>query len=113
MSSMPSMDPSAEPTSDDKLWSMLAYVLSPLVPIIILVMEDKKNRPFIKSHAMQALVLGALNVVVGGVLSFTLIGACVPVVVWFYMIYLGVQAYQGKAVTIPVITDFVKNQGWA
>ncbi len=113
MTSMPSMDPSAEPTSDDKLWSLLAYVLSPLVPVIILLMEDKKNRPFIKSHNIQALVLGLANAIVGTVLSFTLIGACVPVIVWFYMIYLGVQAYGGKSVTIPVISDFVKNQGWA
>lgn len=29
------------------------------------------------------------------------------------MIYLGFQAYQGKIVQVPVITDFVKNQGWA
>ncbi|HRE29451.1 MAG TPA: hypothetical protein PK954_22615 [Anaerolineales bacterium] len=113
MTNMPSMDPSAEPTSDDKLWSLLAYVLSPLLPVIILLMEDKKNRPFIKSHNFQALVLGLANMIVGTLISFTVIGACVPVVVWFYMIYLGVQAYGGKTVTIPVITDFVKNQGWA
>ena len=36
-------------TSDDKLWALLTYVLSPVVPIIILLMEDKKNRPFLKS----------------------------------------------------------------
>jgi hypothetical protein len=29
------------------------------------------------------------------------------------MIYWGIQAYQGNYVTIPVITDFVKKQGWA
>jgi uncharacterized membrane protein len=99
-----------EITSDDKLWALLAYVLSPLVPIIILLLEDKKDRPFIKEHNAQALVLGILIAVLGILLSWTV---CVPMLLWFYMIYLGIQAYQGQSVTIPLITDFVKNQGWA
>jgi uncharacterized membrane protein len=97
-------------TSDDKLWALLAYVLSPLVPIIILFLEDKKNRPFIREHNMQALVLGILIAILGILLSWTV---CLPMLFWFYLIYLGIKAYQGESVTIPIITDFVKNQGWA
>ena len=48
-------------TSDDKLWVLLAYVLTPLVPIIIFLMEDKKTRPFIRAHNAQALVVGVVN----------------------------------------------------
>jgi hypothetical protein len=29
------------------------------------------------------------------------------------MVYCGIQAYGGKTVTVPVLTDFIKNQGWA
>jgi len=100
-------------TSDDKLWALLAYVLTPVVPIIILLLEDKKNRPFIKAHNMQALVLGVINVILAIVLSFTIVLACVPLILWIVFIYWGIQAYQGKYVTIPVVTDFCKNQGWA
>jgi hypothetical protein len=32
-----------EVTSDDRLMAALAYVFSPLVPIIFLLMEDKKT----------------------------------------------------------------------
>jgi uncharacterized membrane protein len=102
-----------EVTSDDKLWTLLTYVLSPLVPVIILLIEDKKNRPFIKAHNAQALVLGLINVVLGVVLGWTLILSCVPLLVWFYLVYLGIQAYGGKYVEIPVITNFCKGQGWA
>ena len=102
-----------EITSDDKLWALLAYVLSPLVPVIILLLEDKKSRPFIREHNVQALVLGLINLILGTILSFTVVLACVPFLIWIYMVYLGIQAYQGQSVTIPVITDFVKNQGWA
>jgi uncharacterized protein len=102
-----------EATSDDKLWTLLAYVLTPIVPVIILLMEDKKNRPFIKAHNAQALVLGLVNVVLSVALGWTLILSCVPLFVWFYCVYLGIQAYGGKLNEIPVITNFCKGQGWA
>ena len=104
---------SADVTSDDKLWSLLAYVLTPIVPIIILLMEDKKNRPFIKSHNAQALVVGIVNAILGIGLGWTLVLSCVPLIVWLVCIYWGIQAYNGKSVEIPVISNWVKRQGWA
>lgn len=94
-----------EISSDDKLWAALAYVFSPLIPIILMLMEDKKNRPFLRAHNAQALVLGLIAVVTSGF--------CVGILVWVYMLYLAYQAYQGQYITVPVITDFCKNQGWA
>ena len=95
----------AEITSDDKLWAALTYVFSPVVPIILMLMEDKKNRPFIKAHNAQALILGIITV-----LTSTF---CVGILVWFYQLYLAYQAYQGKTVEVPIITNFCKSQGWA
>lgn len=100
-------------TSDDKLWALLAYILSPVLPIIILLMEDKKNRPYLKAHNAQALVVGVIELILTVVIGWTVIGGCIPGLIWLVMIYWGIQAYQGKYVTIPVVTDFVKNQGWA
>jgi uncharacterized membrane protein len=105
--------PMMDVTSDDKLWTLLAYILTPIVPIIILLMEDKKNRPFIKAHNMQALIVGIVNFVLGIVLSWTLVLACVPLLIWIACIYWGIQAYGGKMVEIPIITNWVKSQGWA
>ena len=105
---------SPEITSDDKLWALLAYIFSPLIPIILMLMEDKKNRPFIKAHNAQALVLGIIEVILYVVLGWVFfIGLCLGLLLWFAMIYWGFQAYSGKYVTIPVVTDFCKNQGWA
>ena len=100
-----SNEPMMDVTSDDKLWAALAYVFSPLVPVILMIMEDKKNRPFIRAHNVQALILGILSVV-----SYWF---CVGFLILLYQLYLAYQAYQGKTVEIPVITNFVKNQGWA
>ena len=102
-----------EITSDDKLWAALAYVFSPIVPIILMLIEDKKERPFIKEHNAQALVIGILNAILAVPLSATIVLACIPLLIWLVMLYWGFQAYQGNSVEIPLITKFVKDQGWA
>jgi uncharacterized membrane protein len=106
-------DQTNEVTSNDKLWALLAYIFTPLVPIIILFLEDKKNRPFLKAHNAQALALGVISLIVGVLLGWTVVLACVPLLIFIYCIYLGIQAYNGKYVEIPVVTNFVKKQGWA
>lgn len=109
------MAQSMDVTSDDKLWALLAYVFTPLVPIIIMLMPDKKDRPFIRAHNVQALVWGLVNAVLGSILS-TVLFFCFGLpwlVIWGIGVYWGFKAYQGQYVTIPVVTDFVKKQGWA
>ena len=102
-----------EITSDDKLWAALAYAFTPLIPIILLLMDDKKDRAFIKAHNAQALAYGVVLWVLTFVLSFLLIGICVGPLGWFLALFWAYKAYQGEYVNIPVISDFVKNQGWA
>ena len=104
---------STDVSSDDKLWAALAYLFSPLVPIIIMLMEDKKNRPFIKAHSMQSLVFGVVFWGITSILSLGLIGLCLVPIGFVIEIYWAYKAYQGETINIPVITDFVKNQGWA
>lgn len=112
MSEMPQTP--EETTSDDRLWSLLSYLFTPLVPIIILLMEDKKNRPFIKAHAVQALALGVVLVVVNTILAFIPVVNCIsPIVTLLLMVFYAIKAYRGEYINIPVITSFVKNQGWA
>ena len=69
-----------EITQDDKLWALLSYIFCPLIGIIVLLIEDKKNRPFLKYNAVVSIILG----VVGVLLSW----ACIGILVWFYAIYL-------------------------
>jgi uncharacterized membrane protein len=101
-----------EVTQDDKLWALLSYILCPLIGIIVLLLEDKRARPFIKYHAVQSLALGVVGYIIAALLSTVFIGCFVGLAVLVYMIYLAVQAYQGQWVEIPFVTDFCKNQGW-
>jgi uncharacterized membrane protein len=109
----PVIEPSGDITSDDKLFVLLAYIFSPLVPVIILFLQDKKDRPFIKAHNMQALVVGVIEILLTILVGWTVFLGCIPFILWLVMIYWGIQGFQGKYVNIPVVTNFVKGQGWA
>jgi len=100
-----------EVTDDDKLWALLSWLFWPIA-VIVLLLEDKKQRPFIKYHAVQALVVGVIGYVISGVLSVIGVGCVLWLAVLIYQIYLAIKSYQGEWVEIPVITDFCKNQGW-
>jgi uncharacterized membrane protein len=100
-------------TSDDRLWVLLAYILSPIVPIIILLVEEKKNRPFIRAHNMQALIIGVINLLLTTVTGWMLFPLCLSLLIFIAQIYWGIKGYQGELVEIPVLTNFVKSQGWA
>lgn len=95
---------SSDVSDDDKLWALLGYIV-PVVALLALLLEDKKDRPFIRYHAVQSLILAVIGILV----SWTL---CGWPLVWIYAIYVGFLSYQGQWVTIPFVTDFCKNQGW-
>lgn len=100
-------------TSDDRLWAALAYVFTPLVPIVLLLVEGKKDRPFIRAHNMQALAWGVVFYVIVSILSVFVIGLCLWPLGFLLQLWWAYKAYQGEYVEIPVITNFVKDQGWA
>lgn len=99
-------------TSDDKLWSALGYPI-PLIAIIVLLMEDKKSRPFIKFHAVQSIILWVVLTVLMFVLTITVVGAICAPFLWFVCLWPAYDSYKGNLTEIPVITKFMKNQGWA
>ena len=97
---------SSDISSDDKLWAMLGYLI-PLIAIVVLFMEDKKNRPYVKFNAVQSI---AATVVLTVISTITL--GCGSIL-FFAMLWWAYQAYQGQDVKIPMISDFIRNQGWA
>ena len=97
-------------TSNERLWGALSWIpVSPLYPILAIVallMDSTKNNAFVRHHAVQSLVTG----LVIAVLSVLTVGlAAILFLVFFYWAY---KAYQGQTVEIPVITNWVRKQGW-
>jgi len=95
-------------TDDDRLWAALAWLpitpLWPIVAILLLFMEDKKDRRFIRYHAILSLVTG--------VVATILTVFCVGIFVFLAMFYFALKAYQGEEIRIPVLTELAENQGW-
>ncbi len=98
-------------TNDDKLWAALGYPIF-IIALIMLFMEGKKDRPFIKFHAVQALALNLVLWVIIIILSVTVILAICDPVLWLLMIWPAVLAYQGKYFEVPVVTKFLRGQHW-
>lgn len=126
-------DPDAN--ADDRLIALLSYVTQiviPLVmPVIVLLSESSKLRPFQRYHAVQSLALTCLFIAVSVAVGIgTAILQVIPVVgmlvgllvlclspIAYFMavialLYYGYQSYQGKRFAIPGLTAFLRDQGW-
>ncbi len=97
---------SSEITSDDKLWAMLSYLI-PIIAVVVLFMEDKKARPYVKFSAVQSIVATVVLTIIS-----TITLGCGSIL-FLVMLWWAYQAYQGQDVKIPMISDFIRNQGWA
>ena len=117
----------AEASDDDRLMALLSYasqlIIPFIVPIILLVSETSKKRPFQRYHAVHSLALSivawVLQVILGilvAVLSWTCICpvllGLVMLVIWLAPLYYGILAYQGKRFEIPALSQFLQDQGW-
>jgi len=112
-----------EITSDDKLWAALGYPIG-IIALIMLFVEGKKDRPFIKFHAVQAVSLTVLLIVIEilvnifqAVFRNTALGicglvGCVLPILWLLLFWPGILAFQGKYFDIPMVTKFLRGQHW-
>ena len=100
----------ADLTSDDKLWAALSWLpptpLWPLMAVLALLLEDTKNRPFVRYNAILSLVTGVVLIPISIV---TLGCGALLYLVFFYWAY---QAFMGQEVKVPFLSDWVKRQGW-
>lgn len=110
MSEMKNEFSAVETTADDRLWAALSWIpvspLWPIISILVLLLEEQKERPFVRYHAVVSIVTGValipLSVVTCGL-------AALVYLVFFYWAYL---AYQGQMVEVPWVSNWVREQGW-
>ena len=127
------VDPTAD--NDDRLIAMLCYIsqifVPVLMPLIVLLSESSKKRPFQRYHAVQSLAftltlfgLGVATFIVSTIIGFIplvgflviLMAICLTgigyVAAVIAMLYYGFQAYAGKRFGIPGLTTLLQDQGW-
>jgi uncharacterized membrane protein len=114
-------------TENDKLFAALSYAIWPIA-LVVLISETNKNRPFQRTHAVQALFYGVaafillspflcVDFVIGQISSVLgTIFSCLTLPIWLIpfaiALWFAYRAYQGEQFEIPIITDFAKGQGW-
>jgi uncharacterized membrane protein len=118
-----------EANDSDKLWSLFAYlsqvVVPIVVPVIMLLLEPNRDRPFQRYHAVQSLgflvaafVYEILAGIVFSVLTAVTLG-CLAAVLWILFllpvvpaVYYAYLAYEGKRFEMPYLTKFMREQNW-
>lgn len=110
---IPPVPVSPEVSNEDRLWVLLCFLLTPLLPLITLFLDDKKDKTFIKYHTVPTLILGIAEVIVMGVLSFIPVVNCFVPLIYIINVVYGIKAYNGANTDIPVITNFSKQQNWS
>jgi uncharacterized protein len=105
--------PAPDVTSDDRIWVILCFLFTPVLPIVTLFIDDKKNRPYVKYHNIPALILGVAEIVAITILSFIPILGMLTGFLWIINIIFAVKANSGVNIDIPVITEYSKKQGWS
>jgi uncharacterized membrane protein len=127
------VDPLAD--GDDRLIALLSYatqiIIPVIMPVIVLLSESSKKRPFQRYHAVQSLaftvLFWGLLVLAGigtaviqivpliGFLVALMMGCLVPLA-WFaqalMLLYYGFQAYKGRRFAVPGLTSFLRDQNW-
>ena len=121
-----SQSPMASGINDnDKLMAALSYFFTPIVPIIVLLVDSMKVRSYQKYHALNALgyyaaelifivllcicvsILTAVTFGIGGLLSCLFFVVFIPRIYYAYVAYSQLTYFE-----IPVVTKFMKQQGW-
>lgn len=94
-------DKDSKKSSDEGNWIYIAIYFFGILGGIIgyVIANDNKKMKF---HAMQAILLWVIAIVLG----FTIILSLLDPFIWLYGLYIGYKEYTGETVRIPYLADF-------
>jgi Chloroplast import component protein (Tic20). len=101
-------DQKTNKTGIDKSYFIITYLFILLSGVVMLLLYGSRDKR-LKFHSLQAIALGIIAIVVSvlfGLLS-PILSSLISVLIWVYGMYIGLEAYAGKDVDIPVVSDFV------
>lgn len=82
---------------------LITYIFTLVSGIIVfLISENNHKRKF---HALQAILLGIIILIVSFI---PFIGPLISLVIWIYGIYIGYQGAEGRDIEIPYIGETAK-----
>jgi uncharacterized membrane protein len=116
------------PSDNDRLLAGLSYVsqivIPAVFPVILLVSNETKNSPFMRFHAIQSLGVLVASIVyyLAATVVYALVSAVLPLlacILWllFFVpavagLYCGYEAFRGKYLELPWLTQFMRDNHW-
>lgn len=92
------------PEKDERILYVFNYLLTWLSGLILFLTEGQSNKRM-KFHALQAIFLGIVTFIVAWI---PIIGWLTAFLLWLYGMYVGVAAYGGRDISMPVIGDYAE-----
>ena len=91
-------------TDSEKILAVLGYVFG-IVAVVAIFIDPYKENPFVRLHAVQAIVLWVVGISLGWIPG---IGWLVGLVIFVVGIIAAIKAFQGEYYKIPVVYDVGK-----
>lgn len=89
---------------------ILIYLLLWITGVIAYFTKGKNDKR-VKHHAIQAILFGIFSAIISVVLTIASLGFIsfiTSVLIWIYGMYIGYEAYVGKDVNIPYISNYAE-----
>ncbi|MCL5442227.1 MAG: hypothetical protein M1603_00895 [Candidatus Marsarchaeota archaeon] len=101
-------DPKTHRTGEDSSYFIITYLLSLLSGVVMLFLYGDIDKR-LKFHSLQAITLGMIAVVVSVLFGFLspVLSSILFLLIWAYGMYIGLEAYAGRDIDIPIVSDFV------
>lgn len=106
---------STSSSMDPKLVALLCWIFAPLTSIIFMLLDDTKDDEFIMFNAKESLWYGVAQIVLSFasfIIVIPFIGWVISCIIWLLQIamfvgriIIGVKAYNGEKVVLPIIGD--------
>lgn len=92
---------------EENVHYIFAYLLIFVSGIIVYVTDGQKDKR-LKFHALQAIFLGIIIFVILYLPFFHALWLLLGLLLWLYGMWIGVKAFQGEDIEIPVIGDYAR-----
>jgi len=98
----------SEITPNDRTWAALSWLpitpLWPILAVVALVLDDTKDRPFVRYNALLSIATGV------ALIPLTCVTLGLGALLYFVFFYWAYVAYKGETVNVPLVSDWVRKQ---
>lgn len=96
----------AKKSSVEREWYIFAYLLEFISGIVIYFTKGQEDRRLL-FHSVQAVIIGIIVLALSAIIFP--IAWLIAVLGWVYCMYIGIEAYNGRDVEIPIISNMASS----